>query len=348
MRLFFLILILSSFAKSAPATSAQSSQPPASAKAERFLKVLTYNVWMVDFPFELVSHDIEARAAAIPAELAKTEADIIALQEVWPDKKKKSLAEDFKKNGYPYSFYEDLPASWLLRGLFGNGLLIVSKYPLENRPELNQRVLGFTDFTRPDEYFARKGVLHVRANIPEWGVINLYDTHYGAESFVAEEKKFNIKHESARINQAHQVFEFIKNTKDDFPVLLMGDLNSYFKILSDGKFTDQYVPDYVRLTCSPVSDDCLELNDSFHTVNTYNVMVPSVDPELNPYVGTSIAYKGNHPPPRMIDYIFVTKSEKIKAVESKVVLKDKILIPGRKEALPLSDHFGVLTTFQLR
>lgn len=338
---FILFLSLNVFSKNSP----RANQPP---QPERLIKVLTYNVWMVDFPFELVSHDVQARAAAIPAELAKTGADIIALQEVWPDKKKKSLSEDFKKIGYPYSYYEDLPASWLLRGLVGNGLVIISKYPLETLPTLRQRVLGFTNYTRPDEYFARKGVLHVRVNVPDWGVMNLYDTHYGAESYVPELKKFNIKEESARINQAHELFEFIKTTKDDFPVLLMGDLNSYFKILSDDKYTDQFVADYVRLTCAPASDDCLELNDSFHTVNSYDKIIPSVDGSRNPYVGTSIAYKGNSPPPRMIDYIFVTKSEKIKAVESKIVLDEKIMIPGRAEALPLSDHFGVLSTFQLR
>ena len=128
--------------------------------------------------------------------------------------------------GYPYSYYEDLSPSWLLRGFFGNGLVIVSKYPLETLPELHQRVLGFTDYTRPDEYFACKGVLHVRVNVPGWGLINLYDTHYGAESYEPELKKFNSKQESIRINQAQELFDFIKNTQNDLPVLLMGDLNS--------------------------------------------------------------------------------------------------------------------------
>lgn len=341
MKLWILIFIfgLNSVAQSAAHSLKQKT---------RHLKVLTYNVWMVDMPFELVSRDINARAAAIPVELAKTGADIIGLQEVWPDQKKKSLNEDFKKVGYPYSYYEDLQPSWLLRGLVGNGLMIVSKYPLETLPELRQRVLGFSDYTRPDEYFARKGALHVRVRVPDWGPINLYNTHYGAESYDPELKKFNIKHESARIDQAHELFDFIKKTKDEWPVLLMGDLNSYFKILSDNKFTDQFIADYVRLTCAPVSDDCLELNDSFHTVNSYDKIIPTVDGNRNPYVGSSFAYKTNHPPPRMIDYIFVTKTEKLKPVESKIVLDEKIMIPGRAEALPLSDHFGVLSIFELR
>ena len=286
-------------------------------KPARQLKVLTYNVWMVPFVFELISRDIEARSAAIPAELAKTGADIIALQEVWSNEKKKSLSANFKKEGYPYSYYEDVPASWLLRGLFGNGLVVISKFPFETLPELNQRILSFTDFTRPDEYLARKGALHVRVNIPDWGAINIYDTHYGAISYDAEQKKFNSQHESARIDQARELFDFIKKTKEDLPVLLMGDLNSNYSILFDGQYTDQYVADYIWLTCSPSSDDCLDLQDSFHRVNSYDKTVASVDGGRNPYVGSSVTYKGKAPPPRMIDYIFVSKSDSCFAVREK-------------------------------
>lgn len=315
--------------------------------AEKTLNVLTYNVWMVDVPFKMASQDIEARAAAIPAEVAKTGADIIALQEVWPDKFKIQLADDFKKLGYKYSYFEDLPYSLLLRGIIGNGLLIVSKYPIETPAEQAQRVLGFTDFTRPDEYFARKGALHVKALIPDWGAVNLYDTHYGAVSFDADELQFDMSHETSRQKQAHELIDFIKKTSGDAPVLLMGDFNSYSKKFFKDKFTDELVPDYSEMTCASKNQKCLGLCDSFHDSHPLEAMVPTVDPDHNPYVGTAALYKARSAP-RMIDYIFVSKSPKIAVAASSVVLANPLTIKGRNGSLPLSDHYGIMTSLSLQ
>ena len=274
---------------------------------EQLLKVLTYNVWMVEMPFNMVSHDIDARAEAMPKEIAKTQADVIALQEVWSDKKKQFLSNEFKKQGYPYSFYEDLSTSILLRGLVGNGLLIVSRYPLDIPKQLNERVLGFNEFTRPDEYFARKGVLHVRVLVPNFGAVNVYDTHFGDESYVPDEKRFSIEQEVARQQQGLEAVDFINSTKAQDPVIFMGDLNTYYKTLVNNEFTDQIVPDYSDITCIRVSTKCLGLSDTYKEANGEPNLVPTIDPAKNAYVGAAMFYKSN-PPPRTIDYIFVSKT----------------------------------------
>ena len=323
-----------------------SNLSQAAPPAPRLISFLTYNVWMVDAPFSMVSQDIEARAAAIPLEIKKTGADIVALQEVWPDRKKEDMIKIFKENGYPFSFYEDLSPSIFLRGLVGNGLLIVSKFPLESSPHQEERVMGFSDYTRRDEYFARKGALHVRARIDGWGVLNLYNTHLGAESYTPELKQFDKENEVNRQKQALELFGFIKATQDHDPSILMGDFNSHPKALIDGVFSLDDLPDYHRLTCSPVGLNCLDLRDSYRALHLNEDFPATVDPDKNPYVGQAVVYKAK-PPPRTIDYIFIANSPSIKLISSEVTLQNSIEIAGRAAKLPLSDHFAVLTRIEL-
>lgn len=310
------------------------------------LSLLTYNVWMVDMPFGLVSQDIEARAAAIPAAVAKTGADIVALQEVWPDREKKKLAAEFKKNGYPYSYFEDLPVSVFLRGLFGNGLLLVSKYPIETSTNRDERLVAYTGFTRRDEYFAHKGALHIVVDISGWGKLNVYDTHLGAESYVPELGQFDQQHEADRQKQAQELFDFVLKTKGENPVALMGDFNSYSKSLKKNKFEGDSLSDYQRLTCSPSSSGCLNLTDSFESLHPEDMKDVTINKAENPYVDSAFLYK-NSPPPRTIDYIFISKSPQIKILESSIVMTEHLKISNREKELPLSDHYGVLTRINL-
>ncbi len=312
------------------------------------LKVLTYNVWMVDAPFKLGSLDIEPRAAAIPGFVAALNPDIVLLQEVWPDSQKLNLLSGFKKNGYPFSFYEDIPASILMRGLVGNGLLVISRYPIEPINDPSHRVLAFSDFTRPDEYFARKGALHVKVSVPELGSVDIYNTHLGAVSFIPEKRQFNQAYNSSRKNQMAELVQFIRKTRSTVPLILAGDINTHFKTYNGSEFTTDYVSDYSWLTCLGArTADCLDLNNTFNSVHGEKHSAATSDHKTNAYGATSPVYTG-HGPAQMLDYIYVSKSPRLEIAGSEVVFTSPLNIPEREKTLPLSDHFGVLTTFTLR
>jgi endonuclease/exonuclease/phosphatase family metal-dependent hydrolase len=317
-----------------------------SAAQTKSLSVLTYNVWMVQAPFKIGSLDIPQRALVLAENLNKTKADVIFLQEVWPDKIKKQLVADFKKLGYEYSFYEDRGSTFLLRGLVGNGLMIISKFPLEIPNNIEQRTLVFTDYTRPDEYFAAKGALHVRLRLSDKTQLSLYNTHLGAVSFEPKLKQFNLKQETARKKQSNELFKFIKATSQGNSIVLGGDFNTHLHTFSESGYTSTLVSDYESLTCFPFSEKCMALVDSFQTTQGSSPRDFTHDPEKNQYCGRSPVYVHDSPK-SVIDYIFVSKTDLIKISSSQVVLNENLIIPGRKAQLPLSDHYGIISTIQV-
>lgn len=311
------------------------------------LKIVTYNTWLLDLPFNMGSRDIAARLNIIPQELAKLDADIIALQEVWSPRARQKLASEFYKKGYLYSQEESLPANWLLRGWLGNGLLVVSKYPLAHISNQNERVLSFSTFTRPDEYFAGKGAVHMRVQIPDFGEISFYNTHLGAVSFNPKAQAFDSSHEQSRRQQSRELIEFIRKTHEERPIILAGDFNAHFKTYHQGGYTEEYGEDYKSITCTTgAADNCLNLLDSYKSLNTDAKVKATASPLTNQYIGASYFYK-NPAPEQVIDYIFVSSSSAMKVQESKIVLTEKLKIPNRSGELPLSDHYGVLTELQL-
>lgn len=342
----FIVCILF-FALFASFTTLAASKKPAEPLR---LKVLTYNVWLLDLPFQLGSHDNSARLAVIPHELAKLDADIIALQEVWSESHKKTLKKDLQSMGYPHIYSEDIPASWLLRGWIGNGLLIASKYPLILSADPQDRILAFTDFTRPDEYLARKGALHVRVNIKNFGEVSFYNTHLGAVSFEPSRKAFNPTHESRRQKQAQELFQFVQRTKENRAVILAGDFNAHSHVFSGGQYTDRVAEDYHKFTCWTFdiisNQDCLNLQDSYAHVHSVKILHGLKMMKSNLYSGSAFFYKEPSPPQR-IDYIFISVTDKIKIHHSEMVLTENLKIQHRAQDLPLSDHFGFLTIIEL-
>jgi endonuclease/exonuclease/phosphatase family metal-dependent hydrolase len=315
---------------------------PAEAKS---LKILTYNVWMVQLPFELGSKDINARTAAIPHYAAQTGADIIALQEVWPDHRKISLARIFKKLGYPYSYFEG-QNSTTFRGMIGNGLFIVSKYPMFVAKDPKQRLLTFSSYTRTDEYPTYKGALRVKIQVPELGMIDFYNAHLGAVTFDTDKKTFDSEETRSREIQAWELYQFIQSTKSSEEVIVAADLNTHYKLFSNSKYTENYATDYTHLTCLGASSaQCLNLRDTYREKNAEAERAATFDTANNIYAGPGGYFENE--PPGMIDYIFVSRSKRFSVASSTLALNESVVIPARKDAKPLSDHYGVLTTLDL-
>lgn len=313
---------------------------------KKTLVILSYNVWMLDAPFRLGALDVKARGEALPQALSTTGADIIALQEVWSKKYKIDFAQKFKKLGYEYSFFENAPSNIWLRGIFGNGLLIVSKVPLQVPQVQSERVIAFRDYTRSDEYFAGKGALRVDVQAGPQTTISFYNTHLGAVSFNPLTRQYNSRHEKARQNQARELFNFVKSTHHQNPIILAGDFNTHYKIFSDDQLSHSYAPDHLSLTTSPYSESAMGLVDSYHALNGEFTEKYSHDTEMNLYGDHKPVYRFRAPR-RTLDYIYVSKNKNIEVSHSEIALTENVQIPGRKQKLPLSDHFAILTRINL-
>ncbi len=312
----------------------------------RTLTILSYNAWMLDAPFKLGALDVKARAAAIPKSLCETGADVIALQEVWSSRHKKFFADEFKKLGYEYSFYENAPFNWLLRRLFGNGLLIVSKVPLVKSNLRHERVMAFSHYTRRDEHFAGKGALFVNLQVTPETTISFYNTHLGAVSMNPKTGRVDLSHEQARQNQAVELFKFIKETHKENPIIVVGDFNTHYKIFSEDGLSHSYAPDHQNLTAFPYSEKGMALIDSFHSIHGEFSEKYTHNTEKNLYGDHRPVYRFRAPN-RTLDYIYVSRNEDLEICHSEIVLTENILIPGRAKPLPLSDHFGILTRIKL-
>ncbi len=296
------------------------------------LRVISFNAWAVEswIPRFIVSpsRDLDKRLALLPKALARYSPDIVILQEVWKDRRKLELIKSFKELGFAYSVY----GTNSLMDLIGinNGLLIISRYPLDT----NLSKLTFTQGTRLDEgpIFARKGAIKTRIKFNEkW--IDLYASHTGGFGTILKDgMAYNFKsdEQTLKAKQTEELASFIRQTRSSPNLILGVDLNTHPFAFENGSYRDQNTsPEYDTLTCK--TEVCLGLKDaatlsSEGTLSTY-------DTAHNYY-----AHSGhfNQEPPGRIDYVFAT-GENLAIKSYNLILKD----------FELSDHYGLLTIFQV-
>ena len=195
-------------------------------------KVVTFNTWLLEILGKDVAADIPERRERIVEALIDLDADVISLQEVWPDKHRNFLIEHLSEH-YPYCAFDDSKSG--VFKLFADGLIIFSKYPIENHPSQGcgtpSHTLRFSEYTRLDEAFISKGAIHVKINHPELGIIDVYNAHLGALSFDVEENRYNPEHETAVRQQASEFIDFVESTRaiNSSQAILAMDLNRHFK-----------------------------------------------------------------------------------------------------------------------
>jgi sphingomyelin phosphodiesterase 2 len=176
------------------------------------IHVLTLNCWGLKF----ISKYRSERLSEIGKRLASYEPrlDIVGLQECWTYKDYASI-RDSTKNILPYAkFYHS--------GIFGGGLAIFSRWPIEDssmfRYPLNGRP---TAFFRGDWYVG-KGVACTKIRMPDNQVIEVFNTHLHAP-YEAEPNDSYICHRTA---QAWEIAKLMRNaTERGSLVLGLGDFN---------------------------------------------------------------------------------------------------------------------------
>jgi hypothetical protein len=310
-------------------SSVENSQLPQLSE----LKVLNFNAWIVEgwIPSFITtpSKDVDARIALLPAAIREINPDVIIFEEVWTEPRRAQLKTLLSETGYPYSV--DGSNSLMSYLGIGNGLLIVSKYRLDQ----DIKAMTYSGATRIDEStpFVRKGAIKTRLEIAPSRWIDVYATHLGASDTVLKDghpSEFDPEQLRVQLEQINELRAFIETTKSSTSLLLGADLNTAPKVFEKGAYSDHhFAPVYSVLTCAdPATAGCLNLMDS-----TRGFPLKSYNTRLNVYANSGYF---SYEPPGQIDYVF-SRGPELSPEKSELVFVDA----------PLSDHYGLLTTYRL-
>ncbi len=353
-----MIIFLTVFALSSFAQTSRFIQPTIS--SPHSISVLTFNAWDVELLGGLVSpsRHISERFQIIPNKIAEIGPDIIVFQEVWRQSRADQLIKRFQQLGYPYSVYRAGPGNSILG--FGNGLLIISVYPLD-KPE----VISFKSHTRTDEskLLVYKGAIKTKVIFSNIISIDLYAAHLGAFTTVAANGQtpnannppdhFISAHMNAKADQAQELAEFIARTRSSPNMLLAADLNTHPYQFINGKYDEaKYSFEYALLTCKEQIVGCVGLTDSYLTANPEKASTGfTFDTVKNIYAKSSPYFSAE--PPGRIDYIFYS-GPNLQLAHSQLTFNSSLIDAaikteqvGRSTPLMMSDHYGVLSIYRI-
>lgn len=287
------------------------------------LKILTFNAGLFElrlgFMTLLKTTDFATeRLNALPSELLKVDADIIALQEVFFKKHQNFLVNQLKKT-YPFISITQREGLKL-----SGGLMLFSKFPMsdivhtplrDNRPIDEMMVIC-------------KKIISCNVKIPKLGQIHILNIHTTSGGFLhQQDENLIIK---IRNNQINQAYNFV-NQFSNIPSMIVGDLNAGPEIASenyqnllDKNFIDAYATycDIQHLTPQSTWDNTISLNQN----------------------GTHASSCSQR-----IDHIYLSPkfSDIFKIERSEVIFKEAI-VNTSKGKVHLSDHYGLYAEFSIK
>jgi endonuclease/exonuclease/phosphatase family metal-dependent hydrolase len=276
------------------------------------LKVLSYNAWQTP---AVITADLHLRARHLPEALAQANADVIALQEMWNPELRNRLIRQMQPHGYAHAAFVEGRRGWV-RGYFGNGLLILSRYPLVGEPELQE----FSGYTYFEEFFVRKGALRVTLQLPTGEQVDVVNTHLGAVRFDGRRAARMHADDQAHLAQVRELAAFIKTGTR--PTLIAADFNAHFE-------TENYA-----WWCRE-----LGLSEATATVRSAGGPIYTFD-RRNPYIAQS---RFGQVPSEFVDYVW-TRGPGWQAQKAELALHANHPQTGK----PLSDHYGVVAELAFR
>lgn len=176
-------------------------------KNEVFMKVLTWNVYML--PYLHLFHDTRSRAGAIGDRLKNSEYDIIFFQETFHTPSREILKKHLSE-GYPFFYgpFNDPGISVLTN----SGLFVASRIPLQ--------VLSVLEFSKSASFdaMALKGAVLLE------GEKDGYRFQVATTHMQADQSAF---YHEIRVRQMQQIFLqlLLPNAQPGVPQILCGDLN---------------------------------------------------------------------------------------------------------------------------
>ena len=248
----------------------------------------------------------------MPAALASTGADVIALQEAYLPEDRAALLEALR-GSHPFTA-GDAPRR---RALLGHGMLLLSRFPL--------RDVRFTPLEDPlwdERALIARGFLSARVEAGAMGLVSVTNAHLTAGGVFAHPEQARV--ERVRARQLDQAARVVRAQEADAR-LLVGDLNAgpeasrgnYDAILSRG-FIDAQAASGGRQGEATVT----------------------WDPNATLNRGTR---HGRECPPQRIDHILLSRGHGYTLADARVVL-DEATVAAPRGPVTLSDHFGFAAT----
>lgn len=263
------------------------------------LRLLTWNVFMLPTPIKYSKQKMRRENILKELSARQEQYDVMVFQEAFIERFRKQLKESLKST-HPYAY--SMGKGGKIR-VFGPGLLIVSKYPIEIQDKVYYKKCSGADC------FAAKGAFLAEVALPENKHVQIIVTHMQAGQ---KPKKIQI-----RTTQVEQLRAFMeKNKRPNVPQILAGDLN--INSLVDVEF--------------PVARQHLGMNAPFDTI------VPARRSGFHSSRATKTECFGKTPRAAKArhDHIWIGNESTQTEIKSLAVTPIQTIVDG--EVCDLSDH----------
>lgn len=310
------------------------------------LKVLSLNAFLLDADAN-GKPSLAQRLALLPDAIAATGADVVVLQEVWSVQNRTKLAELMAQKGYAVQMKET--PSILPPYHYGNGLQIYVKAPLQFASE--PKMSRFTTLINFDN-FTTKGTLQSVVAVPGFGNVDVFGAHTSFLPFKSETHDFDLTQEPKLLAQTQHILAQMDAGASAVRILGM-DFNTHpYKWDAATRSWQEGVKSkpYGLLTDEGgLKDAMAEAADVACGAACW-----SWDGLRNGLIkqGMFGGVPGDTTDPlERIDYVLYSGAAK--AVSARLALEDEHDVTVQTDgvpvtkALPLSDHFGVLTELVL-
>ncbi|GJJ73659.1 sphingomyelin phosphodiesterase 2 [Entomortierella parvispora] len=321
------------------------------------LSVLTLNCWGLS----QFSNDRLGRIKAIgrllagppvdpehPEQEPRSQYDVVGLQEVWHHSDF-LIIQELVQDVLPFAKH------WT-SGLFGSGLVVLSRYPIQsvslNRFKLNGDPYWFLH----GDWFDGKSCASCVIEHPVVGEIEVFNTHmHAAYDSIGTVDRYL----GTRVSQAWEIARMLRTSKAlGRHVLAMGDLNS-----SPSSLAIRLLKRYAGMTDSwdqlhplPTEDLALLPTPAGLTPEQGQALLGiTCDTPLNSWMDPKAAWINEltrDPIGERLDYMFYNQTpESFVCREVNVVFKEGVLGIGRHpqtEPKNVSDHFGVHAVFSIK
>jgi hypothetical protein len=249
------------------------------------------------------------------------------------------------KKTYPFAAWVHPKKGEPTYTALGNGLMVLSRYPLGKAT-----FTPWDNFTRKAETTSLKGILQVDVTLGA-KTVELFVAHTSTAKYecaqadefglgLAATCDYNAQDGVARLRQIQLILDTMKKARDSHPEarpqILGVDLNTHHHMWASGAYTNQLAPEFAAMLASTGLTSAFDwaANPQAATWSRQNFWVNA---GLFPHV-----------PDALLDYLFV--GGPISQPRGEIVLTERHWIQSHYAPsfqAELSDHFGILGTFNL-
>ncbi|CAG8583962.1 176_t:CDS:2 [Diversispora eburnea] len=270
---------------------------------------------------------------AIADNLARSDYEIICLQEVWVYDNYELIRNKIKKR-FPYArFYHS--------GVLGGGLAIFSRYPIVETNFHPYRLNGRPIQVNHGDWYVGKGIASAVVDHPVAGLIEIFNTHTHA-GYGSKATDVYLGH---RISQGWDASNLMKISASRGRNVIAVNTLVYKLITQNGQMTDAWQSQHSSTPGSDSTTSITQPQGGLSGTDPNSAIVQkgvTSNSPINTWTKRSRKQSARDLGQR-IDYIFYRKTSRFWCSGSRVVFVEKI----PELNCSYSDHFGVEATFAL-